>query len=205
MKRAAVLGIFALVVGAASWTAQGPLPGDVAITRTLQTLLGDAPPWAFALTQSALVPLAGVSVGVAALLGWWLRGAVGGAAAVLAYGLALVADKALRAGLFVARPAEPLVAVAAPSSSSGLPSTFGLVYGAVFGVALLTAANTARQQWPARAIAAGAILVGSAARVVLGGHWASQMAASVTTGLLLAGLAIRLCAALPALNAGTRG
>jgi membrane-associated phospholipid phosphatase len=102
--------------------------------------------------------------------------------------------------LFVPRPFEPLVAVAAPSSSSGLPSTFGLVYGAVFGVALLAGAGAgASGAWaalPARFLAAAAITAGSAARVVLGGHWPSQMLASLALGGLLALAALMLTARL---------
>jgi exodeoxyribonuclease V gamma subunit len=124
-----------------------------------------------------------------ATLGWWLRGGSGAVATVLAYGLALLADMALRAAVFVVRPAEPLVAVAAPSVSSGLPSTFGLVYGAIFGVALLAGTTAGRAAWLVRLIAAAALITGSGARVVLGGHWASQMIASVAFGLLLALLA----------------
>lgn len=121
MRAVVLLAASALLIGAASGAAQGPLPGDVAIARALQEVLGSAPSWAFTLTRSAVLPWAGVSVLAAAMLAWWVRGIGGSAAVFVSYGLALAADKALRAVLFVPRPAEPLVAVAAPSASSGLP------------------------------------------------------------------------------------
>jgi membrane-associated phospholipid phosphatase len=204
MRQALILAAIALVIGAASWAAQGPLPGDLAITQALQSAFGEAPPWAFAVTQSAVLPLVGATLAVATALAWWLRGLHGALAVGIAYGLTLASDKALRAGIFVARPSDTLVAVAAPSSSSGLPSTFGLVYGALFGVAVLTGSQMGRRAWPVRAIAAGAILIGSAARVVLGGHWTSQMIASLALGMVLAALAIRLSAWLLSLIAGKR-
>lgn len=190
MRATLLLAVIALLIGGASWASGGTLPGDVALTQGLQAMLGAAPPWAFALTRSAVLPLASATVMLAAMLGWWLRGISGGAAVLLGYGLALAADRVLRAVLFVPRPAEPLVAVAAPTASSGLPSTFGLVYGALFGVALLARASGARAALPARAVAAAAIIAGSTARVVLGGHWPSQMVASLSAGALLALLAL---------------
>lgn len=204
MKHMLVSGIIALLVGAACWAMQGPLPGDVAIAQMLQSAFGPQPPWAFALTTSAVLPAALLTVAAGALLAWWLRGWGGAAAAMIAYGLALAADKALRAGIFVERPAEPLVAVVAPSASSGLPSTFGLVYGAVFGIALLAKASQGRAALPPRLIALAAIVMGAGARVVLGGHWPSQMVASLAAGLMLAALAIALSTRMISWFAGTR-
>lgn len=106
----------------------------------------------------------------------------------LAFGLAWLLDKALRAAIFAPRPSADLVAVASARSSSGLPSTFGLVYGSIFGVVVFAAA-TGRSANGLRALALALIIVGAAARVVLGGHWPSQMLASVLLGLLAAAAA----------------
>jgi len=191
VKIVAASGTIALGLGAACWVAQGPLPGDVATTQALQALLGARPTWALALTKSAVLPAVGVTLAAGMTLGWWVRSKQGAVAAVFAYGLALMTDTILRAAIFVVRPAEPLVAVAAPSTSSGLPSTFGLVYGAIFGVSLLADAGASRAGWPVRLVATLALIIGGAARVVLGGHWTSQMIASVALGLLFALLALR--------------
>ncbi len=185
MRPAVLFAVLAALVGGAGVALQGPLPGDVALTRVIQSALGHAPGWADWLTDTAKAPLLWGTLVVAALLAWRCSGWRGGLAVPLAYAFAFAADKALRAVLFVPRPHPDWVAVAAPAASSGLPSTFGLVYGALFGVALL-ARGKARRARPAQAIAAMLMIAGMAARIVLGGHWPSQMLASVAFGLLLA-------------------
>lgn len=185
MRSAALLAVLAAVVGAAAVVLQGPLPGDVAVTLSLQSALGRAPGWAGWLTDTAKAPLVWGTLAVAALLAWRGSGWRGGLAVPLAYAFAFAADKALRAVLFVPRPDPDWVAVAALAASSGLPSTFGIVYGALFGTALLYP-RAARRTLPARLAAAGLLLAGATARIVLGGHWPSQMLASVAFGLLLA-------------------
>jgi membrane-associated phospholipid phosphatase len=185
IRPAFALALAAAAIGAANLALQGPLPGDVGVTRALQGLLGAEPAWATWLTGTAKAPLLWVTLLIAAVLaGWgasrsnrWERMA----AVPLAYGLAFVADKGLRAILFAPRPDAALVAVADPAASSGLPSTFGLVYGAMFGVALL-----ARGDRRGRVIAGALLAAGLCARIVLGGHWPSQMLASAALGLLLA-------------------
>lgn len=185
MRPAALFAVLAALVGGAGVALQGPLPGDVAVTLAFQSALGRTPGWADWLTDTAKAPLLWGTLVVAALLAWRCSGWRGGLAVPLAYAFAFAADKALRALLFVPRPDSGLVAVVAPAASSGLPSTFGLVYGALFGVALL-APSAARRARPARLAAGGLLVGGTAARIVLGGHWPSQMLASVAFGLLLA-------------------
>ena len=104
------------------------------------------------------------------------------------FGLAWLADKALRTIMFVPKPDADLVAVASASAASGLLSTFCLVYGSVFGVVFWLQGSGAVAGF-ARLVSLLLIMSGSAARIVLGGHWTSQMITSVCTGVLLAGLA----------------
>jgi membrane-associated phospholipid phosphatase len=180
-----MLALAALVIGGASAVVQGPLPGDVALTRGLQALLGAGPGWAAWLTETAKAPLLWGTLALAGALAWWGAAWRGAVAVPLAYAGAFACDKALRAVLFVPRPDPDMVAVAAQSGSSGLPSTFGLVYAGIFGVTLLARGDT-----PARLIAGALLIGGIAARVVLGGHWPSQMLASAALGLFLAWAAL---------------
>ena len=203
MRAPALLALLALLIGGASVVMQGPLPGDAAIAGALQDLFGPAPGWAFALTETAKAPLLWATLALAGALAWLAAGGRWALAVPVAYALAFAADKALRAAIFVPRPAEPLLAVAEAASSSGLPSTFGLVYGAMFGVAALAPGWT-RARAPLRLAALALLLVGCAARVVLGGHWPSQMLASASLGLALAGLALAIVAATARLSAGRR-
>ncbi len=188
MRQTVALAILAAFAGIASLVAGGPVAGDVAITRTLQSLFGAEPVWAELMTQTAKAPLLWGTLGVGAafsglIAGWRLAVAV-----PAAFGFAWLADKALRAVVFVPKPDADLVAVASASAASGLPSTFGLVYGSVFGVVFWLQGDSAVAR-SARLASLFLILSGSAARIVLGGHWTSQMIASVCTGVLLAGLA----------------
>jgi membrane-associated phospholipid phosphatase len=203
MKKAALFVLLALVPGLALILMQGPLPGDAAITIALQQAFGAEPAWALWLTGSAKAPFLWGTLALASALAWMGSGYRLVLAVPLAYGLAFIADKALRAVIFVPRPVEALVAVAEPAASSGLPSTFGLVYAAMFGVALLAHPKLYRARL-VRLAAAGLLVIGGAARVVLGAHWPSQMAASAMLGLALAWVALRLVTKVPARGTGTR-
>lgn len=185
MRAPALLALLTLVIGGANAVMQGPLPGDLAVTLGLQAALGGGPVWAEWLTETAKAPLLWGTLVLAGVLAWRAAGWRSAFAVPLAYAFAFAADKGLRAVLFVPRPDADWVVVAAPSASSGLPSTFGLVYGAMFGAALL-ASGPVRRAGPMRIIAAALLIAGMAARIVLGGHWASQMLASTALGLLLA-------------------
>jgi drug/metabolite transporter (DMT)-like permease len=121
----------------------------------------------------------------AALLAHAVRGWRAALAAGAAFAFAQGLDKLLRLLVFTPRPSADLVAVASPASSSGLPSTFGLVVGALFGLTFIAALGQ-------RSPAARAVLVFSTAmllaaflgRVVLGGHWPSQMILSLGLGIV---------------------
>ncbi len=185
MKIAPILAAIALLAGGASLALQGPLPGDADLTLASQEVFGAGAAWARWMTDMAKAPLLWGTLAVAGLLAWRVGGLRAAMAVPLAYGFAFAADKTLRAVLFVPRPDPAIVAVAEPAASSGLPSTFGLVYGAIFGVALLTR-GPARRARPVRLSATALLVVGVMARIVPGAHWASQMIASVALGLLLA-------------------
>ena len=184
-NRLLILTLLTLAVGGACLAVQGPLPGDVGATRKLQSLFGNAPRWAEWLTDTAKPPMVIATLGVGAGLAWLAAGWRSALSVPLAFGLAWLIDKGLRPVIFAPRPSADLVAVASASSSSGLPSTFGLVYGSIFGVVVFVAA-TGRSAIVLRALALALTFAGAAARVVLGGHWTSQMIASVLLGLLVA-------------------
>jgi membrane-associated phospholipid phosphatase len=183
-----ILTLLALAVGVASFAAQGPLPGDVDVTLALQSAFGPSPAWAEWLTETAKPPLLVLTLTVGAGLAWLAAGWRGGLALPLAFGLSWLIDKALRALIFAPRPAADVVEVASASGSSGLPSTFGLVFGSIFGIVLI-ARPKSRNIAPLQIIAVILITLGAAARVVLGGHWPSQMLVSILLGLAAASAA----------------
>lgn len=185
MSKTIVLALVALAVGGGCLAIDGPLPGDMSITRQLQSAFGPRPVWAEWLTDTAKPPLLLVTILAGSGVAWLAASWCGALAVPIAFGLSWVMDKVLRAVIFDARPSADLVAVASASTSSGLPSTFGLTFGSIFGVALFVAAKRT-QAMAARVMALGLIGAGVAARIVLGGHWASQMLASTALGILAA-------------------
>ncbi|MFO7578593.1 MAG: phosphatase PAP2 family protein [Nitrosomonas halophila] len=171
------------ILGASSILIQGPLPGDILLTQGLQSLFGSGPAWAHIMTSTAKQPLVWLALVLGGLLAYTRAGWRGTGTVAITFFAAKIIDMALRALIHVPRPLPELVQVASVSTSSGLPSTNALVYGAIFIPVLI--ANT-RSGWVQSAAATAAILLliaGTMARVVLGGHWMSQIMAS----LLLAG------------------
>lgn len=193
MKRAAILLALGVALSAACLIAQGPLPGDVAVTRALQSVLGSAPASASFLTDTAKPPWLWLTLVVASSLahlrGKWPSAAVPPLALLAAW----LVDTALRAVVFAPRPSADLVAVASPSASSGFPSTFGLFYGAMFGAVLFAPARRGGGSVGAFAAAALLVAAGLFARVVLAGHWTSEILSSLLLALSLAS-ALDTCA-----------
>jgi hypothetical protein len=187
--RALVAGAVGAFLTAGCLLKGGPLPGDVFITQALQGAFGEAPRWALFLTATAQFPWVWLTVGLAVAMAY-LGGRQwrGGAAPALTFLGALLLDKLLRLVIFSPRPDPAIVAVAAISNSSGLPSTFGLLYGGLFGAVILALATgqggtSARIQMLLSLLL---LLIGWLARIVLGGHWASQMLASVALAFAVA-------------------
>ncbi len=191
MRIAVTLTLCVLALGATCLAVPGPLPGDVAATVALQSAFGASPAWAAWLTDTAKPPLVAVVVIAGAGLAWLMAGWRAALAVPVAGGLGWLIDKALRAVIFAPRPPPDLVAVATASSSSGLPSSFGLVYGSVFG-AVLFAPASGKMALALQGLAVALIIAGAAARLVLGGHWFSQMLVSTLLGALAAMSAVAL-------------
>jgi membrane-associated phospholipid phosphatase len=177
----------ALAIGGASIVVQGPLPGDVVVTRSLQAMLGSRPGWAEALGESAKQPVVLLVVLVACGLAFAKGGRTIAHLPVLAYPGALLLNLVLRALVFVPRPGGDLVEVAKVSSDSGLPSTFALVYACVFGVVAVAGEGKSAVSGLVTAAATAAMVVGCVSRVLLGGHWSSQVLASLLLALGFAG------------------
>ncbi|MGG7054452.1 hypothetical protein [Nitrosomonas sp. ANs5] len=169
---------------------QGPLPGDILLTQELQSLFGSEPAWAHIMTSTAKQPLVWLTLILGGLLAYTRAGWHGTGTVAITFFAAKIVDMALRALIYVPRPLPEFVQVASVSTSSGLPSTFALVYGAIFTPVLMV--KTPSTGWVQSAAATAAILLliaGTLARVVLGGHWMSQMMTSLlltcSIGLLI--------------------
>ncbi len=168
-----------VLLGAACLVAQGPLPGDFAVTRALQGAFGTAPSWAAFVTDTARSPTVWLTLLLAAALAFVCGGWRSAAVPALAFAGVKLLDALLRALVFAPKPSPELVSVATSSAASGFPSTFGLVYGALFGAVVFTTAGRREVRVFAILAGLGFVVVGTTARLVLGGHWTSQMLASL--------------------------
>jgi membrane-associated phospholipid phosphatase len=187
------LAAFGLLLGAVALRVAGPLPGDLALTRALQGAFDPEARWAQWTSSAARMPaLAGVAL-VAALVAAWLGGWRAGVALLVATAMAYGLDLLLRALIHAPRPSPDLVAVLKPAATSGLPSSFALLAGATLGFVALAARYSPRRGAGLAGMSAAALLlVGLGARVLLGGHWPSQVIASVALSLSLAAGLVRL-------------
>ena len=168
-----------IALGLGCLLAQGALPGDLVVTRALQAVLGAAPSWAEFVTSTAKSPTVWLTLLLATALAFLCGGWRGAAVPALAFAGVKILDALLRAGVYAPKPSAELVSVASSSASSGFPSTFGLVYGALFGAVLFSAGGRRDIRLFAIAASVGLLIVGVTARIVLGGHWTSQMLASL--------------------------
>ncbi len=198
VTRALVLLFAGATLGGACLISQGPLPGDIALTRALQGGFGSSPAWAEFVTSTAKAPIVWMTLLLAAGLGFLGGGARGSAVPVLGFVGVRILDASLRALVHAPKPSPELISVASASTASGFPSTFGLVHGALFGGVLVVHASSieARQRGIRVLVilaSVGVLVSGAVARIVLGGHWASQLLAS---WLLAFSLVLALRAAL---------
>lgn len=188
-----VLSIVALAVGGASAWAQGPLPFDLELTRALQQVIPAQSPWIDWLSQTAGWPGIIATALVAAVFAASLAGLRGAVAALIGMALAMAAERALRLVVSVPRPSPEIVDVAKVSASSGLPSTFAIFYGAACGALMLLAwARRGREAVAVRWCAIALLVIGCTGRIAAGGHWTSQVIASVALGWLASAVAVQI-------------
>ena len=177
-----------LVVLAALWSVAAALwpyfPGDIALTRSLQAIVGSDPAWAEALTTTARRPWFGLWVALSAAVGYRLAGWRGAASALVAFGVLWLLDAGLKPIVARPRPTPDLVEVAGSSRGFCFPSTFGVIYAGTFGFIGALAARRASRPWRhlLPATAAALLLAGAMARISLGEHWASDLAGSYLLG-----------------------
>ncbi len=173
-----------LCLAAAKWPR---FPGDLAVTRAAQAVFPGDRAWARALTNMARPPASHLLLGVALLAGWRFARGRGALAAALALAAAHGLDRGLKPAIGRPRPPADLVEVAGSAAGWSCPSTFALVTAATLGFVAVTAVRGRRgaSRWWIVSLCAGVLVAGGLARVVLGGHWASDI---LISWLLMAGV-----------------
>ncbi len=169
------------------------LPGDVSITRLVQSALPESKSWAQALSSTAKTPWVVVLIALTFALSWKIAGWHAGLLSIASFiGLWLLGNWL---GPFIAqpRPSPELVQVAEATPGSAFPSIFAFNYLSTVGfLAVLAASRTSgKLRWALLIVCTSLLIAGWIARVALAAHWPSDVAISYLIGLLWVTLLIR--------------
>ncbi len=192
------LAIFAVILSALT-AVFDYFPGDVTVARMLQAISPGEHAWAETVTDTARNPGRYALLALAVIVAWaaytWRASFAGIVAFFTLIGFDLVGKQLFGRP----RPSPDLIDAPADPTGYSFPSTFAMVYVTTFGLAALALAMAPRG--PVRiaglAVCILALLVGAAARVVLGGHWPSDMIICYLIGFLWMTLLIRLTWLIP--------
>jgi membrane-associated phospholipid phosphatase len=187
----ALLAVAVSLMFAAGYTAY--FPGDVALTRLVQSLAPGSTGWAQWISSTGKFPWCLLLLALTVVLSWKIAGIRGALLSLASFaGMELVGQYL---GPLVARPrpAPDLVRVAQQLSGYSFPSVHALVYASTAGfLAVLFTVKTSGLQRITGVVISGAVLLtGFAARLALGAHWPSDLLLSYLIGLLWAAFLIR--------------
>jgi membrane-associated phospholipid phosphatase len=169
------------------------LPGDVASTRFIQSVLPESKRWAQVLSSTAKMPLLLVLIAVTFILSWVIAGWRAGLLSLASFiGLSLLGTW-LGPAVSQPRPSPELVEVTGTLSGSAFPSIFAFHYISTLGfVAVLAGVKASgKLRWILLTVCCSLLVVGAIARVELAAHWPSDVALSYLIGLLWVTVLIR--------------
>lgn len=191
--------VIVLLVAACAWMPHWP--GDVALTRVIQSVAPGGPGWAQVVTAAAKWPWNVLLVAGTVLVSWLIRGGRLAVWSLASFPGVWALDKVSKPWIGRPRPSAELVEVVGSPSGFSFPSTFALTFAATFGFLAVAAAVylRGRNRWLVVTAPTLILLVGGAARIVLGAHWPSDILASYLLGMFWAAVLVRLS------RAGTEG
>jgi membrane-associated phospholipid phosphatase len=168
-------------------------PGDVSITRLIQSVLPESKQWAQVMSSTAKTPWILVLVAITFLLSWVIAGWRAGLLSLASFiGLWLL-GKWLGPVIAQPRPSPELVQVFEASPGSAFPSIFAFNYISTVGFLAVLAAvkGSGKLRWTLLIICTCLLVAGWVARVALAAHWPSDVAVSYLIGLLWVTFLIR--------------
>lgn len=176
----AIAAAVTVLIGLGVWL-DPYFPGDVALTRALQSAFPDPDWWATPISRIASAPakyvVMGLTVGLSMALAGWKGAAISLAAILLdQYG-----SEATKAVFARPRPSPDLVAVAGTPGGFTFPSGTLTFFSVTFGWLLVQAsrAKPSSLRTAVMAVTPLLLLLGCLARVVLGAHWPSDVVLTV--------------------------
>jgi membrane-associated phospholipid phosphatase len=168
-------------------------PGDVIVTRFVQSITPASAGWAQWISSTAKFPWSLVLLAVTVGLSWWLAGWRAALLALACFAGMWVFGKWLGPLVARPRPSPNLVHVVEKLSGYSFPSIFALTYASTVGflAVLFTRKGSGVLRMTAVGVCCVLLLIGWAARIALGAHWPSDVALSYLIGLLWAYFLIR--------------
>ncbi|MEW6532349.1 MAG: phosphatase PAP2 family protein [Thermodesulfobacteriota bacterium] len=162
------------------------LPGDVATTRLIQSMLPESKHWVQVISSTAKVPWIWGLIAVTFVISWMVAGWRASLLSLVAFVGLWLLGKWLGPVIAQPRPSPELVRVAEAASGFAFPSIFAFNYMATVGfLAVLAAAKASGHlRWVLLVICISLLVIGGIARIDLAAHWPSDVAISYLIGLL---------------------
>ncbi len=193
-KELAWLGLLVLAVLLTACLKYFPyLPGDVIITRLIQSALPESKHWAQVMSSTAEMPWVLGLIGITFVLSWVIAGWRASLLSIVSFMGLWLLGKWLGPAIAQPRPSAELVQVTGSLPGSAFPSIFAFNYVATVGFLAVLAAVKAsgKLRWIIFIVCSSLLILGWVARVELAAHWPSDVGISYLIGLLWITLLIR--------------
>jgi membrane-associated phospholipid phosphatase len=168
-------------------------PGDLTVTRFVQSVAPASHAWARFISETAKAPWNLILLAITVALSWKVVGLRAGILALLSFAGMWIIGKWLGPIVARPRPSPDLISVAELLAGYSFPSIFALTYASTIGFLAVLFAKKSIGVWriAAPALCCLLLLAGWAARIALGAHWPSDVACSYLIGALWAAFLIR--------------
>lgn len=169
------------------------LPGDVSITKLIQSVLPESKYWAQVMSSTAKAPWVWGLIAVTFVISWVIAGWRAALLYVAGFMGLWLLGKWLGPVIAQPRPSPELVQVVEAASGSAFPSIFALNYISTVGflAVLATVKASGNLRGILLVICTSLLVAGAIARIALAAHWPSDVAVSYLIGLLWVTLLMR--------------